>query len=273
MRPRFPLTLACLLSLLPCACAAATPLLRIGVAPGPYKDLLEQAVQPSLEKLGYRVELVQFQDWVQPDQALGHGEIEANVFQHKPYLERFCADHGLSLSALISIPTAGLGLYSERLRSLRDLKPGEDVTLPEDPTNLARALRFLQAQGLIKLSPHADPATATEKDVACNPHQLRFVPTEAAQLPRTLKDAALAVVTGNYALVSGLKLSSALALEAMSEDMKMVVAVRTQDLSAPFARDLKQVIQSKAFHDAASDPASIYSPFQAPAWYVKRWGR
>jgi D-methionine transport system substrate-binding protein len=272
MRPSLLIRIAGLLAL-PCLCAAQPKPFRIGVAPGPYKDLLAKAVQPGLEALGYQVELVQFQDWVQPDLALDHGEIEANVFQHKPYLERFSADHGLKLSALISIPTAGLGLFSERLHSLKELKPGEDVTLPQDPTNFARALRFLQAQGLIQLDPMADPATATEKDVKENPHQLRFVPTEAAQLPRTLKDAALAVVTGNYALVSGLKLSDALALEDLAEDMKMVAAVRTQDLGKPFAQDLKKVIQSKAFHDAASDPASVTSRFQAPAWYAKKWGR
>jgi len=107
---------------------------------------------------------------------------------------------------VISIPTAGIGLYSDKLRSLKGLLHGGEVTLPQDPTNLARSLRFLQAQGLIKLDPRADPATATEKEVAENPHGFRFVPTEAAQLPRTLKDAELAVVTGNYALVSGLKL-------------------------------------------------------------------
>jgi D-methionine transport system substrate-binding protein len=246
--------------------------LRIGMAPGPYVDLVKRGVLPGLKALGYDASVVEFQDWVQPDLALAHGEIEANLFQHRPYLERFCADHGLKLAPLVGIPTAGLGLYSKALTSLGQLKPGSDVTLPQDPTNLARALRFLQAAGLLRLDPAADPLRATEKDVRDNPHGLRLVPTEAAQLPRTLNDAALAVVTGNYALVSGLKLSDALLLEKLTEDMVMVAAVRSQDLGQPFARDLKAVIQSAAFHAVASDPAGPFSQFQAPAWYAKKWG-
>ena len=124
--------------------AADAKLIRFGVSPGPYGDLITKGVKPTLEKKGYKVELVTFQDWVQPNLALANGETEANLFQHGIYLAKFSKDHNLQLSPVVLIPTAGLGIYSEKVKSLDQLKKGDEVTLPLDPTNLARTLRFLQ---------------------------------------------------------------------------------------------------------------------------------
>ena len=247
--------------------------LRFGAAPGPYADLIRKGIQPGLEKLGYKVEIVQFQDWVQPNVALAHGETEANLFQHALYLAKFSADHGFKLSPVVRVPTAGLGLYSRKINSLAQLKPGDEVTLPLDPTNLARSLRFLQSAGLVKLKGEVDPTKATERDIGENPHGLKFVPTEAAQLPRTLESATLAVVPGNYAIAAGLSLSDALKLEVLDETIKNVVAVRTEDLGKPWVKDVENVVHSGLFRLAVENPHDPFRHFQKPDWYLAQWGK
>jgi len=253
-------------------CAKKEKDLRIGVGPGPYGDLVTKAVAPSLQKQGYKVKVVIFQDWVQPNLALANKEIAANVFQHRLYLEKFSKDRKLQLSPGIRIPTAGMGLFSSRIKALSELKAGDEVTLPLDPTNLARALRFLQKSSLLKLKAEVDPTRASEKDVDENPLGLKLVPTEAAQLPRTLATVALSVVPGNYAISAGLKLSDAIALEVLSEDIKIVVASRTEDQNADWLKAITTAVQSEEFRRAVEDPANGFASFQKPDWYVAKWG-
>lgn len=245
--------------------------ISFGISPGPYGDLITQAIQPGLEEKGYKVTLVQFQDYVQPDLALAKGETRANLFQHQPYLEKFSQDHDLDLVPVISVPTAGLGIFSDKIKSLSELKKGDEVTLANDPTNLARALRFLQKVGLIKIKSDIDATKASEKDVAENPIGLIITPLEAAQIPRTLDNVAIAVVNGNYAIAAGLKLSDAIVLEELDDNLKIVVAVRTEDENQQFVKDIKDVIESEEFHKAVED-SEVFSSFQKPDWYVNKWG-
>ena len=245
--------------------------ISFGIAPGPYGDLITKAIKPGLEEKGYTVTLVQFQDYVQPDLALAKGETRANLFQHQPYLEKFSQDHNLNLVPVISVPTAGLGIYSHKIKSLSELKKGDEVTLANDPTNLARALRFLQKVGLIKINPDIDATKASEKDVAENPIGLLITPLEAAQIPRTLDTVAIAVVNGNYAIAAGLNLSDAIVLEELDDNLKIVVAVRTEDQNEQFTKDIKEVVESEEFHQAVEDSA-VFSSFQKPEWYVNKWG-
>lgn len=263
--------LALLLAAAVLANAADPKEIRFGVAPGPYGDLITQAIKPGLEQKGYKVSLVQFQDYVQPNLALGNKETEANLFQHQLYLDKFAKDHNLQLSSVINVPTAGLGIYSSKIKSLKDLKNGDEVTLSQDPTNLARGLRFLQKLGLIKLKAEIDPTKATERDVAENPHALRFTLLEAAQIPRSLGSVTIAVVNGNFAIAAGLKLSDALALETLDENIKNVIAVRTEDLNKQYVKDIKEIVESAAFQKVASDPKNIFSSFQVPEWFAKKW--
>lgn len=245
--------------------------IRFGVSPGPYGDLITQAIKPSLEKKGYKVSLVQFQDYVQPNLALANKETEANLFQHQLYLEKFSADRGLKLSSIVNVPTAGLGIYSNKIKSLKELKKGDEVTLSQDPTNLARGLRFLQKEGIVKLKPDVDPTKATERDIAENPYGLRFTLLEAAQIPRSLGSATIALVNGNFAIAAGLKLSDAIVLEKLDENIKNVVAVRSEDLNKPFVKDIQEAVRSEAFQKVVQDPKNIFSSFQAPTWYVEKW--
>jgi len=251
--------------------------ITFGVAPGPYGDMIRYAIKPSLEKKGYTVEIKEFSDYVQPNLSLNNKELDANLFQHRPYLEKFSADKGLKLSPVINIPTAGLGIYSRKIKANNDdelkqlLKPGDEVTLANDPTNLARALRLLAKHGLISIKADIDPTKASEKDVDQNPYGLKISPVEAAQLPRTLDSVTLSVVNGNYAIAAGIPLSSAIIKEELSEDLKNLVAVRTEDLDKQFVKDIKEVIESEDFSKAIEDPQYPFKDFQKPEWYKAKW--
>jgi D-methionine transport system substrate-binding protein len=253
------------------AFAQATPKTIIfGVAPGPYGDLIKQAIQPGLEKKGYKVVLKEFSDWVQPNLALNNGATDANLFQHGIYLEKFSADKGLKLSPLIRVPTAGLGFYSNKVKSLDELKKGDVVTLPNDPTNLARTLRFLAKLDLLTFKKDIDATKASEKDIDQNPRGLVFKPLEAAQLPRTLETATAAVISGNFAIAAGLDLNKALKLEVLDESIKNLIAVKTADLDKQFVKDIKSAVESDEFIAVVTDPKLPFASFQRPEWIVAR---
>jgi len=277
-------TLLLILSLgLVAGCQSATPSsqpqkkLVFGVAPGPYGDMIRYAIQPSLEKKGYTVELKEFSDYVQPNLALNNKELDANLFQHKPYLEKFSADKGLKLSPVINIPTAGLGVYSHKIKVASEsdlkkaLKAGDEITLANDPTNLARALRLLAKNDIITLKQNIDVTKASEKDIDKNPYGLKISPVEAAQLPRTLDSVTLSVVNGNYAIAAGIPLSSAIIKEELAEELKNLVAVRTEDLDKQFVKDIKEIIESEDFKKVIEDPKYVFKDFQKPAWYSSKW--
>lgn len=251
--------------------AQATPkTIVFGVAPGPYGDMVKQAIQPGLEKKGYKVVVREFSDYVQPNLALANGAIDANLFQHQVYLEKFAADKGLKISPLLRVPTAGIGLYSHKIKSLDELKKGDVITLANDPTNLARSLRFLAKLNLLTFKKDIDPTKASEKDIEQNPRGLLFKPLEAAQLPRTLDTAAASAVTGNFAIASGLNLASALKQETLDENLKNIVAVKTDDLNKPFVLDIKAVLESPEFLAVITDPKRVFVSFQRPDWVVAR---
>ena len=253
------------------AFAQATPkTIVFGVAPGPYGDLIKQAIAPGLEKKGYKVVLKEFSDYVQPNLALANGATDANLFQHGVYLEKFSADKGLKLSPLIRVPTAGLGLYSNKIKSIDELKKGDVITLSNDPTNLARGLRFLAKIDLLTIKKDISPTQASEKDIDQNPRGLVFKPLEAAQLPRTLDTAAGALVNGNFAIAAGLDLNKALKLEVLDENLKNLIAVKTADLDKPFVKDIKSVVESDEFLAVVTDSKLPYASFQRPEWVVAR---
>ncbi|MCV9879978.1 MetQ/NlpA family ABC transporter substrate-binding protein [Brenneria izbisi] len=237
-----------------------------GVAPGPYGDMVNQAIKPELAKKGYKVVVREFSDYVQPNLALANGSIDANLFQHTLYMEKFATDKGLKISSLIVVPTASMGLYSNKIKSLDELKKGDVITLSNDATNLARGLRFLQSLGLITIKADIDATKASEKDIVENPRGLVFKPLEAAQLPRTLDSVTASLVNGNFAFAAGLKLSSAIKLESLDENLKNVIAVRTEDLDKPFAQDTKAVVESPAYAAVINQPDSMFSQFQKPEW-------
>jgi len=221
--------------------------ITIGASAGPYADQLKLGIKPILEQQGYKVKIVEFNDYIQPNFALAEGSLDANVFQHIVYLKKFALEHKLALTELIQVPTAPIALYSKKHKSLAEVKEGSTVGLPNDPTNQARALVLLEQLGWVKLRDNVDPVRASEKDIAVNIKKVKLLPLEAAQLPRSLGDTDYSFINGNFALASGLKLTEALVAEKIPPNYINLVAVRTADKDKQFARDLAAAYRSRAF--------------------------
>jgi len=233
--------------------------ITIGTSAGPYADQIKLGIKPILEKQGYKVKLVEFNDYIQPNFALAEGSLDANVFQHIVYLKKFALEHKLALTDLITIPTAPIAIYSKKHKTLDDVKEGTTVGLPNDPTNQARALVLLDQLGWIKLRASFDPVRASEKDIAVNTKKIKLLPLEAAQLPRSLGDTDYSFINGNYALASGLKLTDALVAEKISPNYINLVAIRTADKDKQFAKDLAAAYRSREFLDVTNKHFAGYS--------------
>jgi len=252
--------------------AASKKDIVFGVAPGPYGDIVKLGIIPGLEKKGYKVEVKEFSDYVQPNIALDNKSIDVNVFQHVVYLEKFAGDRKLKISPVISIPTAALGIYSKKYKSITEIKDGSTVTIANDPSNLARALRYLHALGLIKINPAIDATKASEKDIAENPRHLKILPVEAAQIPRTVDSVDFAVVNGNYAISAGIY-PTAISRETLEEKYLIVITVRTEDLNSPFAKDIRKIVESRDFENVIYDRKNVFKDFAIPQWLKKKHGK
>jgi D-methionine transport system substrate-binding protein len=221
--------------------------LVIGATAGSNIDQLQAGIVPLLQKKGYQVKLVEFNDYVQPNLALADGSLDANFFQHEVYFNQFKADRKLDLTALVQGPIAPMGIYSKQRKSLAELQPGDRVALPNDASNLARGLLLLQQAGLIKIKPGVNPLRISELDVAENPRKIKLVPLDAAHLPRALDDVQFAIINGNFAISSGLKLQDAVVLERTPDHYLNIVAVKTRDKNSAWARDLIDAYHSADF--------------------------
>ena len=237
----------------------------VGVCPGPYGDMVKEILAPALKSKGYTVTTKEFSDYIQPDKALDNGEIDANLFQHSEYLKKFSTDNNLKLSPVIVVPTLGMGVFSKNLTSLDQLKDGAKIAIPNDASNLARALKLLKANGVIKLKDNVDETKATEKDVAENPKNIKFTPIEGAQLARSIDSVDAVAIPGNFAFASKFDYSKALAVEALTENYKNVIAVRTEDLDKQLGKDLKEAVESKEFKDAIEN--GQFKDFSKPDWW------
>ena len=261
-----------LMALTGCASSSAATtepekVLKVGVCAGPYGDMFTEAIQPSLEEKGYTVKIVEFSDYVQPNKALAAGEIDLNLFQHSTYLTNFAKENSLNLTFIKEVPTAAMGIFSAKYKTINDIENGATVAIPNDTTNLSRAIRVLAQTNIITIDPAVDPKTATQNTLSSNPKNLQFVEIEAPQLPRSLDSVGIAVINGNYALRSGLNLSDALYNEKLSEGYINGVAVRTEDKDSDFAKDVIAVIESDAFKQVIEDPSKQYVSFQRPSDY------
>lgn len=244
---------------------AAEPL-RIGFMPGPYRDAFRIGIEPQLRQLGYEVQYVEFSQGVQPNDAVERGQIHANIFQHTVYLEASNQRQKFDLVPIVHVPTPPMGLYSKRWKSLAEVPQGATVTVPSDPVNTARALRILEAAGWVSLKPGVDAASVSERDITRNPRQLKIVPLDAAQAPRSLDDADLAAIQGNFAVAYGLKLTEALKLEDMTLPYVNVVAVKRSNQNARFARDLVAAYQSPQFQQAF-EANPVWKGYRLPDYF------
>lgn len=255
-----------ILPLLMLAALTALPVqaekIRVGVTPGPHAQILEK-VRDEAKAGGLEIEILEFSDYVVPNAALDAGDIEANSFQHQPYLDNQIADRRYKLVAVAKTVTFPLGLFSTKVKSLEGLPDKARIAIPNDPTNGGRALILLAQQGLITLRPGAGLA-ATPLDIEKNPKSLRIVELDAAQLPRSLGDVDLAAINGNYALEAGLHPArDALAREDADGPYANVIAVRAADKDKPWVAALTKAYQTpsvKAFVETTFQGALV------PAW-------
>lgn len=190
----------------------------IGASPAPHAEILKAAKEVLSEK-GYELDIKEYVDYIQPNLALESGDLDANYFQHLPYLESFNEENGTKLVSAAAIHYEPFGIYAGKTASLEELPDGARVAVPNDTSNEARALLLLEAQGLIKLKEGAD-LTVTKNDIVENPKNLNLYEVEAAQIPRVVEDVDIAVINGNYAIEAGFKVSEALAVE----DSKSIAA-------------------------------------------------
>jgi D-methionine transport system substrate-binding protein len=219
--------------------------LKVGVVPVPHGEILKYIKDNLAAKEGLKLELVEFNDYVQPNAALADKQLDANYFQHVPYLDEEKKAKGYKFTALKPVHLEPLGVYSKKLKSLTEVAQGGVVAIPNDPSNSGRALNLLAANGLIKLKDGVG-VKATVRDIADNPKKLEFKELEAAQLPRSLDDTALSVINGNYALQSNLTpAKDALAIEKTEGNpYANLVVVRSGDENDPRVVKLEKLLHS-----------------------------
>ncbi len=193
-------------------CSKDPKTLKVGATPAPHAEILE-IVKDLLAEQDITLEIVEFTDYIQPNDAVESGDIDANYFQHITYMNNFNAEHDTHLVSVGDIHYEPFGIYAGRVSSLAELPDGAQIGVPNDPTNGGRALLLLQEQGLITL-PEDAGLEPTVLDIVDNPHNFDIVEMEAAQLPRSLDSLDVAVINGNYAIQAGLDVNDALAIES-----------------------------------------------------------
>jgi D-methionine transport system substrate-binding protein len=222
--------------------------IRVGASPTPHSLILEVA-KAEVAKLGYTLEIIEFTDYILPNTALDAGDLDANYFQHVPYLTKFNSEKGTKLSSVLAVHFEPLGLYPGKSADLNGLKAGgATVAIPNDPTNEARALRLLADNGYITLKGPAD-ANVTPLDIDQNPYNIEFVEIEAALLAQTLVDVDFAVINGNYALGANIAQSVLLTEDKDSiaaQTFANIIVVQTGNENAEKTKILIQALSSAA---------------------------
>ena len=225
--------------------AKAEKVVKVGASPVPHAEILE-AIRPELEKEGVKLEIVEFNDYVQPNIATNDKEIDANFFQHEPYLKNFVEEHPeLKLVNVLGVHIEPMGVYSHKIKKLDELSDGASVAIPNDPTNGGRSLLLLEKAGLLKLR-EGSGTNPTVHDITENKKNLKFQEVEAAQVPRTLDDVDAAVINTNYAMQANLvPTKDALFMEDSTSPYVNIVAVRAGDEKRPEIQALMKALRSE----------------------------
>lgn len=225
-------------------------IIKVGTIAGPETELMETA-KAEAKKQGLNVIIVPFSDYAMPNAALADGSIDANMFQHEPYLEATIRAKGYQIVSVGRTFIYPMGLYSTKFNNLNTFNANSTVAIPNDPSNEARALLLLVEARLIALKPGVD-TTATLSDITQNPYHLKFREIDAAQLPRVLPDVDLAAINTNYAILAGLTPSKdALFLELPDSPYANILVVRIADVNDPRVKQLLEALHSKAVLDRA----------------------
>ncbi len=254
MKKLIALLLALVLVLALAACGekapaeAETTTIKVGATPAPHCEILEVAKEV-LAAEGIELEIVEFNDYIVPNDSVEQGELDANYFQHITYMNSFNEEHGTHLVSVAGIHYEPFGLYAGKCASLEELADGAQIAVPNDSSNEARALLLLQQEGLITLKEGVGLA-ATKDDIIDNPHNYEIVELDAHLLPTTLQDVDMAVINGNYAIDAGLKVSEAVAVEAADGDAAVayvnVLTVKEGNEESAAVQALVNALQSDA---------------------------
>lgn len=219
--------------------------IKVGATPVPHAQILE-FIKPQLEKEGFKLKVISYTDYVTPNLALQDGLIDANFFQHLPYLEKNNQDRGLSLVGACLVHIEPLAAYSKKIKKLEDLKSGDIIAIPNDPSNLARALILLDHKNIIKLKDSKN-LNSTQQDIIENPKKIVVKPMEAGLLPKILDDVTLAIINGNYALQA--KLKNPIVQEGKESPYANIVAIKKGEEESPKIQALIKAIQSDMTRD------------------------
>lgn len=235
--------------------------IKVGVSPGEHAEIMEEVAKVA-EPLGLTIEVVEFSDYVIPNTALADGDIQANSFQHRPYLENQIKDRGFDLVEIATTITTPMGIYSDKLEDIADLPEGARIGIPNDPTNGGRALLILQDLDLITLA-EGTGLVPTPLDITENAKNLQFLELDAAQLPRSLADTEASVINTNYALAAGLNPNTdTIAMEKADSPYVNIIVVRKGDETQDWAKKLVEAYHSpevKAFIEEKYDGSVLTS--------------
>ena len=242
--------------------AADNHSLKVGTVAGPETDVMEVAVRIAEEEYGLDIEIIEFTDYVTPNAALADGSLDANAFQHEPYLQSMIDDRGYDLAIAGRTFVYPIGAYSEKYTDIADLPDGAQIALPNDPSNEGRALILMHNEGLITLE-DPDFLEATPLDVAENPRNFRFREIEAAQLPRVLPDVDMAFINNTFAQPAGLTLDDALIKEGPESPYVNLIAVRAGDEEREDIRQLVDAYQREKVIDKADE---LFKGAAVPGW-------
>lgn len=242
----------CLTVLVGCSGGGEDKTIKVAATPSPHAEILNDAVKPILEEQGYTLEVQEFNDYVQPNTATEDGEVDANYFQHQPYLDSFNEEKGTHLVSVATVHYEPMCIYPGKTTDLSAVPDGATVAVPNDTTNEARALLLLQDAGLITLNPDAG-INATKNDITENPKNLDIKELEAASIPTMVNDVDIAVVNGNFAVGAGLDMANALATESAdslaAQTYGNVLVVKDGNQDSEKIQALKNALMSDQVRD------------------------
>lgn len=218
--------------------------IKMGVTAGPHAEVMEEVAKEAA-KQGITIKIVEFNDYVQPNKALAEGDLDMNSMQHQPYMDNVVKKQGLKITSIGKTIILPMAVYSHKYKDIKDVADGAKVTIPNDPTNGARALLLLQQAGLIKLK-NGNSVDASVTDITDNPKNLQFVELDAAQIPRSLDDTDLACVNTNYAIPAGLNpQKDSILVESKDSPYANVMAVRQGDENNETYKKVLEIYQSE----------------------------
>ncbi|MFC4224108.1 MetQ/NlpA family ABC transporter substrate-binding protein [Lysinibacter cavernae] len=224
--------------------------IRVGFGVGLYEQMFRDGILPILEEEGYKVDMQSFSQNLQLNPAMKEGSLDLTVFQNTSYMDSVGKELDSDMSKLNFIPSAPQGVYSDKHKSLDDVKDGSSVTVPQDPATLHRAMSLLESIDWVTLREGAEVSTFSLNDIEENPYNLDFKPLDLAQAITSLPDVDFAVINGNYITTSGRLISSALAVEkVLSDDTQLITSVMTADLDKDWAKAVADAYNSQAFKD------------------------